>query len=193
LSITQLKDFIAKIHPLKEEEWVAFEHIWQPYTCKRKTLLTRAGDPERYLYFVLDGVQRGFALSPEGEEVTIMFSYPYSFSGVADAFITETTSAYFIEALTASSFLRTTYPQLKALMEQFPGIQQAIFKALSWAFKGALERQVELQCFNSEQKFRRLLTRSPHILNLIPHKYLASYLGMDATTFSKLLHTVKVS
>jgi hypothetical protein len=36
------------------------------------------------------------------------------------------------------------------------------------------------------------LQRSPHILNLVPHKYLASYLGMDATNFSKLLGSVKI-
>jgi hypothetical protein len=37
-----------------------------------------------------------------------------------------------------------------------------------------------------------LLKRSPHVLRLIPHKYLASYLGIDATTFSKLLGTIRL-
>jgi CRP-like cAMP-binding protein len=67
-----------------------------------------------------------------------------------------------------------------------------VLKSTSWALKGVLERQVELQSFSAEEKFRQLLTRSPQVLNLIPHKYLASYLGLDATTFSKLLGRVRL-
>ena len=58
--------------------------------------------------------------------------------------------------------------------------------------KGVLERQIELQCFSAEEKFRSLLKRSPHVLQIIPHKYLASYLGIDATTFSKLMSSVRL-
>ena len=192
LSTSLLKTFVGAIYPLKEKEWAAFEAIWQPYTCKRKTLLTKAGESERYLYFVLDGVQRGYGITSEGEEATIVFTYPYSFSGVADAFLTQTPSAYFLETLTASEFLRTTYQQLDELMIQYPAIQTMILKATAWAFKGVLERNVELQVLSAEEKFRKLLTRSPQVLNLIPHKYLASYLGMDATTFSKLLGSVRI-
>jgi len=192
LSTALLKTFVTAISPLTKEEWDAFETIWQPFTCKRKTLLTTAGESERYLYFVIEGVQRGYAITSRGEEATIVFTYPYSFSGVADAFLTQTPSAYFLETLTSSEFLRTTHQRLEVLMFQYPAIQTMILKATAWAFKGVLERNVELQVLSAEEKFRKLLTRSPQVLNLIPHKYLASYLGMDATTFSKLLSSVRI-
>lgn len=187
-----LQKFIASIHPLKEEERSAFLSIWQPFSCKRKTILTAAGETERNLYFVLDGVQRSFYLEKNNAEATIVFTYPYSFSGVADSFLTQTPSSYFFETLTASSFLKTNYQQVAQLMESFPNIQSLILKSTAFALKGVLERQVELQCFSAEEKFRQLLTRSPQVLNLIPHKYLASYLGIDATTFSRLLGTVRL-
>lgn len=187
-----LHSFIQTLYPLKEEEWAAFRNAWQPFACKRKTLMTSSGDTERYLYFVLEGVQRGYYLDARGAEATIVFTYPYSFSGVADSFLTQTPSAYHLETLTASSFLRTTYRQVETLMEHYPAIRAMVLKATAFALKGVLERQVEIQCFSAEQKFRQLLRRSPHLLNLIPHKYLASYLGIDATTFSKLLGKVRI-
>jgi CRP-like cAMP-binding protein len=187
-----LQEFIARIHPLKPEEWEALSSVWQPFSCKRKTVLTAAGETERHLYFVLDGVQRSFYLGKNNEEATIVFTYPYSFSGVADSFLTQTPSLYFFETLTASSFLRAGYQQIADLMESFPNIQRLILKTTAFALKGVLERQAELQCFSAEEKFRQLLARSPHVLNLIPHKYLASYLGIDASTFSKLLGTVRI-
>ena len=190
--LQKLKEFIQPIQTLREDEWEAFASIWTPFVCKRKVVLTSAGNVERYLYFVLDGVQRSFYIGKENGESTIVFTYPYSFSGIADSFLTQTPSIYFFETLTASSFLKTNFQQVEELMQEFPTIQSMILKATSFALKGVLERIVELQCFSAEEKFRQLLKRSPHVLNLIPHKYLASYLGIDASTFSKLLGSVRI-
>lgn len=190
--LQKLKELIQPIQTLREDEWEAFASVWTPFACKRKVVLTSAGTVERYLYFVLDGVQRSFYIGKENAESTIVFTYPYSFSGIADSFLTQTPSIYFFETLTASSFLRTTFQQVEELMQEFPTIQSMILKATSFALKGVLERIVELQCFSAEEKFRQLLKRSPHVLNLIPHKYLASYLGIDASTFSKLLGSVRI-
>jgi CRP-like cAMP-binding protein len=190
--LQKLKELIQPIQTLREDEWEAFASIWTPFACKRKVVLTSAGNVERYLYFVLDGVQRSFYIGKENAESTIVFTYPYSFSGIADSFLTQTPSIYFFETLTASSFLRTTFQQVEELMQEFPTIQSMILKATSFALKCVLERIVELQCFSAEEKFRQLLKRSPHVLNLIPHKYLASYLGIDASTFSKLLGSVRI-
>jgi CRP-like cAMP-binding protein len=190
--IEKLKEFIDGLHPLKEAEWLAFSSVWQPFGCRRKTVLTAAGETERHLYFVLEGVQRSFFIGREGAEPTIVFTYPYSFSGVADSLLTQTPSAYFFETLTASRFLRTGYHPIEELMKQFPNIQSLVLKATAFALKGVLERQVELQSFSAEEKFKSLLKRSPHVLNLIPHKYLASYLGIDPATFSKLLGSVRI-
>jgi CRP-like cAMP-binding protein len=187
-----LEQFIHLIHPLKKDELTAFCSGWQPLIVKRKTILTAAGETERYLYFVTEGLQRAFYIGDENKEATIVFTYPPSFSGVADSFLTQTPSLYFLETITASSFIRITYDQLNELTNQYPSIQQLVLKATAFALKGALHRHIELQCFSNEQKFKTLLKRSPHILNLVPHKYIASYLGMDATNFSKLLGSVKI-
>jgi CRP-like cAMP-binding protein len=187
-----LKEFIVGIQALNEEEWSAFASVWQPFSTKRKTVLTSAESIERHLYFVLEGVQRSFYVGRGSVEATIVFTYPFSFSGIADSFLTQTPSIYYFETLTTSKFLRTSYQQMQELMTEFPAIQRLILKATSFALKGVLERVVELQCFTAEEKFRQLLKRSPHVLNLIPHKYLASYLGIDASTFSKLLGSVRI-
>lgn len=191
-AIQKLRSFIQPLGTLKEEEWEAFAAVWTSFECRRKTMLTAAGETERYLYFVLEGVQRAFYISDDNQEGTIVFTYPLSFSGVADSFLTQTPSNYFFETLTASSFLRTTHKQIDELMRKYPAIQAMILQTTAFALKGVLKRQTELQCFSAEEKFRTLLTRSPHVLQLIPHKYLASYLGIDPATFSKLLASKRI-
>ena len=187
-----LYDFVQRVHPLKPEEWEDVSAIWTPVDYKRKTVLTVAGETERHLYFVLEGVQRAFYVGSDHPEATVVFTYPYSFSGVADSFMTQQPSRFFLETLTASRMLRTSYSQISQLMDKYHNFERWIRLAVSHDLKGVLERQVELLSYSAEQKFRTLLTRSPHVLQLIPHKYLASYMGIDASTFSKLLATVKL-
>jgi len=191
-SIEILRQYIQAVQPLPDEVWEAFSQIWQTVEYKRKTVLTAAGETERHLYFVLEGVQRAFHVDDHHPDATIVFTYPHSFSGVADSFLTQTPSRFFFETLTTSKLLRTSYQQVKALADKHPDLMAWVMKATAFALAGVLERQVELLKFSAEEKFRILLKRSPHVLQMIPHKYLASYLGIDASTFSKLLSSVRI-
>jgi len=190
--LQQLKEYVQQIQPLSEIEWDAFAEIWKPFNANRKVKITTMGQQERFLYFVSAGAQRVYYRDDEDREATLVFTYPFSFGGVLDAMLLEKPSKYFYETLTESRFLRAPYIKLKALQHTHCGIQSLIDKALHNSIAGLLAREVELQCFSSEDKFRSLLKRSPHIIHLIPHKYLANYLGIYPTNFSKFMNQIIV-
>lgn len=187
-----LKEAVDRIHPLSTADWEAFSSPWKLKSAARKELLTTAGQKENHLYFITEGVQRIFYLNDSGKEATVLFTYAPSFGGVVDALLLQQPSKYFYETITASTFLQLSFYELNQLMLTRPAVEAFVRKALSISLSGLLERIVDLQCYSSEEKFRKLLHRSPHILQLVPHKYLASYLGIDATNFSKLLNTVRI-
>ena len=54
---------------------------------------------------------------------------------------------------------------------------------------GMARRQIEVRAYSAEERFDRLQNDSPHIFQLVPQKYLASYLGMTPETFSRLRKT----
>ena len=191
-SLEHIRNLVQAIHPLTETEWQGLERIWTPVNYKRKEILTRAGEKEKHLYFVLEGIQRVVYYDEKGREATIVFTYPYSFGGVLDALMQQTPSMYFYETLSPSSFLRAPFFKLEELMYIHANINTMIRKGITAALSGVLERLTELQCFSSEEKFRKLLQRSPHILQMIPHKYLANYLGIDPSNFSKLINSVRI-
>jgi CRP-like cAMP-binding protein len=190
--INILDGLTRAIHPLNNSEWDDFLKVWSPVTCSRKELLTVVGDTEKYLYVVLEGVQRVYYTDETDREATLVFSYPPSFGGVLDSFLLQQPSRYFYETLSPSVFLRASATDIQRLMQEHRSVEALIRKGVTMATSGILERLVELQCFSAEDRFRSLLNRSPHILQWVPHKYLANYLGMDATNFSKLMNKVKI-
>lgn len=187
----QLYQLVQATYPVSDKSFAALAAPWQEVVAKRKQLLTRVDEVEKYLYFVLEGVQRAYFEHNE-REATLVFSYAPSFSGVLDSFFTQTPSRFCLETLTASRLMRIHYNDLMQLMETQPEIERWVRVALSQVLKGTLERQVELLSFSAEEKFRALLKRSPHVLNLIPQKYLASYIGIDETTFSKMISSIRL-
>ncbi len=157
----------------------------------RKGIITREGQLEKYLYWVEEGIQRSYYIR-NGKEYTIAFTYPPSVSGIPESMLSGKPSRYFLECITPSSMLRMPYARIKEKADADPGMQKAFLNITQMVLIGTLERQFELLAFSAEEKFKTFLQRSPHLLNLVPHKHLASYLGMDPATFSKLLGRIKL-
>lgn len=192
-ALTQLKSAVFKVHYLTDEEWNVFAFVWQPFTAERKIILTAAGEIKKHSYFVAEGVQRAFYLKENADkEATLVFSYAGSFSGVLDSLLIQQPSRYFLETLIAREFMRTNFGQVNYLMKKFHNIETFVRKSLAFTIPGVLERQIKLRSFTAEEKFRVLLKRSLYVLQMIPHKYLASYLGLNAPTFSRLVRSVRL-
>jgi len=164
---------------------------WKPVAFKRKEIITKEGHTEKYLYFVEEGIQRSF-YEKEGKEFVIAFTYPPSFSGIPESFLTQTKSKYFLESLTAGTFKRISYKDHIKVLEQHRDIETLFRKATETVLVGMIERHFELMSFNIEERFKAFAKRSPNLLNEIPHKHLASYLRIDSTNFSKLLNKIKI-
>lgn len=186
-----LRTYVEVTQPLDDACWQAFSASWEPFAAKRRQVLTFPGDKERYLYFVLSGSQRLLAHSHD-REATLLFSYAPSFGGVLDSLLLQCPAAYTYETITASTFLRLSGSRLLELADEHPAIQRLIRKGLAAVTSGLLERLTELQVAPAEQRFRNLLRRSPHILQEVPHKYLANYIGIDPSNFSKFLNNIRI-
>lgn len=183
---------INNIWPLCKGDFEAFYAVLKPYTAKRKEILTFAGTEEKYLYFVIDGLQRIYYSDEQNREATLLFTYSGNFGGVLDSMLSQKPSNFYYETLSPSTFLRVPFEQVEKLAASNQNISLLLQKGLIGAFSGVLKRLVEIQCFSSEEKFKQLLQRSPHILQIVPHKYLANYIGIDVSNFSKLVNSVKI-
>ena len=182
---------INALCPLDAAVLDAFLDSWEEVSVKRKAVLTRAGEREHYMYIVLEGVQHAVVAHGD-KEATLVFTYPYSFSGVIDSFLLQQPANCRLECITASRLLRMSHRTLLQLIDEYPVLETWLWKSLAGVLAGTLQRQAELLTFTAAEKVTALLRRSPQVLNLIPHKYLASYIGVDASTFSKMLGSVRV-
>ncbi len=164
---------------------------WSEYAVPKKTVMTAPGETERYWYYVLEGIQKSYYLNEDKQHV-IAFTYPPSFSGIPESVLTQSPSKYYLETITNSKFLRIPYEKHVQLMEEHREIETLFRKATEFFLVGMLERYYELMAFDIESRFKAFVTRSPHLLNMVSQKDLASYLRIDPTNFSKLVNSLHI-
>lgn len=158
---------------------------------KKGDIITQDGQIQRDLLFVKEGVQMSYFDNADKMQV-MAFTYAPSLSGIPSSFLFQQPSQYYLYALTDSVFGAISYSDLQQLFEEERGIER-LFRKMTEAFLvGVLQRHLELQILTIEERFKQFAQRSPHLFQLVPHKYIANYLGINATNFSKLYNSIKI-
>jgi CRP-like cAMP-binding protein len=157
----------------------------------RGSLLVKPGEMQRQFYFVIKGVQMCYFNTGEKEHV-INFTYaPYP-SAVPGSFMLQKPSTCYLKCLNDSQFYCISYNSLQTLYDKYPMIERLFRKMTEHLLDGTINRYIELHTLTIEEQFRAFTQRSPHLLHQIPHKYIASYLGIDHTNFSKLYNSIRI-
>jgi CRP-like cAMP-binding protein len=143
------------------------------------------------MLLVLKGVQMSYCYHNDRQHI-IAFSYPPSPSGVPESFFEKTASKFCLQAISSSEFLSISYEDFEFCLSEYPDLEKVYRKMTEAVLAGTIQRCIELQAFSIEERFSAFAKRSPHLLQLIPHKYLASYLNISASNFSKLYNTKKI-
>ena len=186
-SRSQLISFLQQIHPLKEPVLRDYLSHWEEVHCARREVLVAEGQTEKYLYFVLEGIQRSF-FSKDGREHVIHLTHPPALMAVPESFLLQQASRYTLECITPSRLLRISYQQHQAMMDKHPEVERLIRRALEMIVVDMVQRHHELMAYTIEERFAALMQRHPELINLLPHKYLASYLRIDPSNFSRLMN-----
>jgi len=186
-----MKEFLSKIHSIENSILEEYLSCWTEYSVSKRTIMTWEGETQRYLYFVLYGIQKSYYINKEKEHI-IAFTYSPSFTGIPESFLHQTPAKYFLETITDSKFLRISFEKHQELMTKHRSIETLFRKATEQWLVDILNRYYELMAFDIKTRFKNFTTRSPHLLQMVSQKDLSSYLRIDSSNFSKLIGEVRI-
>ena len=184
-------DFLNKFHPISKGDYQLIEGSLTVCHAKRNDLIVAEGDVTRELYFVYKGMQIS-CYNHDGVERVMSFHYPQSLMGLPDSFYNQQPTQYYIRALTDSTYGALSFHRLEELYDESQAIERLFRKMTEAKFCGLVARHTEFHTCTIEERFKNFVARSPKLLHLIPHKYIASYLHIDATNFSKLYNSTRI-
>jgi len=188
--ITQY-EYFRLFHAISKADYELLISQLQTKTYRKNDLLIVPGQTQKELYFVKSGIQMSYFPAEKKPEV-IAFTYPPNICAIPESFSFQVPSKCYLTCLTDSELDYITFNDLQKLFDQSQQIERLFRKMTEAVLAGIINRHHELQALTIEERYKAFCQRSAHLLHLVNHKYIASYLGISPTNFSKLFNTVKI-
>ncbi len=183
-------EYFKLFHDISQSDYDLLTRNLKTKSFKKGDMITVPGQIQRELYFVNSGVQMSY-FDADNKTHVIAFTYPPNLCAIPESFSFQMPSKYFLTCLTDSDMAYITFDELQKLFDKSQQIERFFRRMTEAVLAGVLNRHIELHSMTIEQRFVTFCQRSPHLLQLVPHKYIASYLGINSTNFSKLYNSVK--
>jgi CRP-like cAMP-binding protein len=146
--------------------------------------LFKEGNVARKIYLVQQGALRSFYLK-NGNEITTWFTFEGEFITSFYSLISNSPSYESIELLEDSLLYGLSFEDLNLLTQQYPEINQLYRRVLEINFVKQ-EKMLAERFDNATEKYQDLISNYPHILQRVPLGYIASYLGINQSTLSRI-------
>ena len=183
-------EFFRLFHDLTKEEYELLTGGLKTKTFKKGERIIVPGQVQREIYFVKSGVQMS-SFETDKKTHVIAFTYYPNICAIPGSFPDQSPSNCCLTCLTDSELESLPFEGLQRLFDTSQQIERLFRKMTEALLAGVLNRHIELHSSTMKERYLDFCKRSPHLLQLVPHKYIASYLGMDPTNFSKLYNSVK--
>lgn len=177
--------FFGMIHPLSNEAIACIDRDTYPVNLRKGGYLIKPGASSNDLYWVMKGVIRGF-IKEEGKEITTWINEENEVVGSIRNFGLEVETDEYVQAIDDASMIAIPHALITYLYANFPEANFIGRVLLEENYRGAEERAFISRIPNAEKRYKRFVATRGRLLNRIPLKYIASYLGMTLETMSRI-------
>ena len=185
--IEKLFQFISRTVVLSQEDKKILTDKLSLTSFAKGDVLLTSGQQCKKLGFVISGIYRVYKIE-NGKEITSYFNYAER-NPVVAAFVsvlTTTPSKETIECIDPGTLLMIVYDDWKGLYAQSHAINTFGRIMAEFNYVLAMERIESLQHQSATDRYEAFLRLYPNLLNLIPHHYIASYLGITPESLSRI-------
>lgn len=179
-----LFEFIAKYISLSEEEKAAILSLGIFRSVKKGTVLLSQGQRSQESYFVLKGCLRAYYVI-DGEEKTTAF-YTEMEGITPQCVLSKEPSGYYMAAL-EDTLITVSTPGMEAeAFEKFPRFETLCRMISEEQLAKSQLSFDEFKTSSPEERYLRLVQNRPDLLQRVPQRQLASYLGITPQSLSRL-------
>ncbi len=178
------------IQPLNTEQK---ENIFSRFSIlpvEKDTIILSEGEVCRCLWVVLKGIIRSYHYVGE-TEVTSRLMKPHHIIISVESFYRQTPAFETLEAVQPSVLACLPYEKLDELYHLFPALNY-LGRRLTEHYLFLTEQRLHmLRKQKAIDKYKFFLEQYPNLVNEIPLKYIASYLGINGETLSRVRNKIR--
>jgi len=179
-------DFLSNYTTVTEDEMNAMLEIIHFSSHEKNETIQRQGEIPKRAAFVVKGAVRTYYVDEKGTEHTTAFIFENHPLVVFDSFAQQTPVAINAITLEPTELIWTSHAEFFAFLEAHPKYEVVLRNVLSKYMTLQGEQAKLLRISSSRERYEMLCKERPEIIQRVPLKYIASYLGMALETLSRV-------
>lgn len=181
----QVFGFLSRYCTITEKDKEVFQSQLEFIEIDKNEIFSKQGDIENYMYCIFEGAVRKFAVSEE-KEYTLGFHFPVSFFSSYTSFIMQVPSNLNMQTLTKVILCRISAKNMAILYATAPNAEKIGRKMIELAYIDREQKDIKLQVQGAKNNYLDLLVSSKDLIQKIPQKYIASYIGITPQSLSRI-------
>lgn len=177
---------ISKIISLTPEEEALFLSKIETKNFKAKTILLSSGEIAHCTYFVNSGILRSFNINDNIIEHILHFACEGWWMGDMYSYISRKPGNLFIEVLEDAELVIISRENREELFEKIPKLERFFRILTENSLVAHQERLMDNLSLTAEERFEKFCKKYSLLLQRIPQKQIASYIGVTPEFFSKM-------
>lgn len=188
--VDKVKIYLDKLMPIDEQDFALLMSMAQVRNFDKKIIVVYEGETEPYLNLVMKGLVRKYFLKGD-EEVVTQFASEGELISSADSFLSQSPSLYCTETIEPTTFLSFSKVSIETLFKNNPKWQRLGRLLMSQLLIEKENWELDNIRLTTQERFVRFMNENPGLVARVPQKFLASYLGIQPETFSRLKNQYK--
>ncbi|RBQ04236.1 Crp/Fnr family transcriptional regulator [Pedobacter miscanthi] len=184
--VRPLIQYMEQYHKISSALVAQYEMQCTPVAVKKNKHIVSPIDHNAALYFVVNGIVRGFVKDGD-KDITTWFCFGNNIVGaIRHPDQGSNHSVEYLQALEDCELIRIPYTLIEYAYANYQEANIVGRKLLALHYHAASERAILARIPNASRRYQKMEESRKTDLNKIPLRYLASYLGMRLETLSRL-------
>lgn len=184
--MASILDAISKIVSLSKEEEGLFLSKIATKSYKSKTVLLHAGEICKHSYFVNSGILRSFNINDNIVEHVLHFACEGWWIGDMYSLLSQKPGNLFIEVLDDAEVVLISKESQDQLYIEIPKLERFFRILTENSLVAHQERLLDNLSLSAEERFEKFCSKYPSLVQKVPQKHIASYIGVTPEFFSKM-------
>lgn len=177
---------ISKHISLTQEEERLFLSKTEIQNYKTKTILLNAGEVCKHSYFVNSGLLRSFNINDNIVEHVLSFACEGWWIGDMYSLLSQKPGNLFIEVLEDAEVVLLSKENQEQLYLEIPKLERFFRIVTENSLVANQERLMDNLSLTAEERFEKFCKKYPTLIQKVPQKQIASYIGVTPEFFSKM-------
>lgn len=188
-----MADFVQFMHPKASKDLLNYINAHSfPCTIAKGQFLVAAGEVCRHVFFIQKGAMRAY-IQEKKKDITTWITTEGEMITSIRGFDLQQPSLENIQAIEDCQLVGAHYDNLQYCYDNFLEMNIVGRKLLEAYYRSAEERAFIARLSTATGRYQHFVATKGHLINRLPLKYIASYLGMTIETLSRIRSSLSSS